>query len=81
MKKELREVDINLHATELSIDACGGHREMKLEARVYGDMIGKGIKTFIEVDIPETLKEFRGMHSLSKQDLVKWLNENYKITY
>lgn len=31
-----------------------------------------------EVDVPETLKEFREMHDLTKERLVEWLNKNYR---
>ena len=29
-------------------------------------------------DTPETLKEFREKHDLKKEELVEWLNQNYK---
>jgi hypothetical protein len=33
---------------------------------------------FKEVKIAETLKEFRELHGLTKEELVEWLNENYE---
>ncbi len=30
------------------------------------------------VETPETLKEFREKHNLSKSDLVNWINDNYE---
>lgn len=35
------------------------------------------LEAFIEVEVPETLKEFREYHNLSKTELVDWLNDNY----
>tara|TARA_R110002074_G_scaffold30696_1_gene86649 strand:- start:195 stop:440 length:246 start_codon:yes stop_codon:yes gene_type:complete len=33
---------------------------------------------FKEVQVAETLKEFRELHGLTKEGLVEWLNENYE---
>jgi hypothetical protein len=38
----------------------------------------EALKLFTEVDVPETLKEFRELHDLSKEELLQWLNNNYK---
>lgn len=35
-------------------------------------------KCFIEIDVAETLAEFRQKNNLSKDQLVEWLNKNYK---
>tara|TARA_R110000744_G_scaffold264014_3_gene378278 strand:+ start:111 stop:353 length:243 start_codon:yes stop_codon:yes gene_type:complete len=33
---------------------------------------------FKEVQVAETLKEFRELHGLTKEGLVEWLNKNYE---
>ena len=33
---------------------------------------------FIDVDVAETLKEFRELKGMSKSELVEWLNENFQ---
>ena len=32
----------------------------------------------LEVQVPETLSEFRELNNLSKEELLEWLIENYK---
>ena len=32
---------------------------------------------FTEIEVPETLTEFREVNNLTKDQLVDWLNENY----
>jgi len=55
----------------------------------FGDMITYEIQSyypleaclreiFIEVDEPETIKEFLKVHNITKTELVEWLNQNYK---
>ena len=36
------------------------------------------LEVFIEVEEPETIKEFLCENDITKKDLVKWLNKNYK---
>ena len=36
------------------------------------------IEVYADFELPETLKEFRVLHGLGKEDLLDWLNENYK---
>jgi len=35
-------------------------------------------KVFIKVEEPETIKEFISLHDISKQDVIDFLNDNYK---
>ena len=37
-----------------------------------------GLKMFLEVEEPETIKEFITHHNITKNELVEWLNKNYK---
>jgi hypothetical protein len=36
------------------------------------------IEHFIEVDVPETMREFKELYDLSPKELLEWLNKNYK---
>jgi len=81
MKKEKKKVDLSL-------------QQVDCERRnpVFGDMrfdytytfVGheglnpEAFEIFTEIEVPETLVEFREMHGLSKDELVDWLNKNYK---
>ena len=40
--------------------------------------IDQNTKVFIEVEEPETLKEFLEENNIPKKELVQWLNKNYK---
>jgi len=36
------------------------------------------LRHFVEIDVPETISEFREIHDLSKEQLLDWLKEHYK---
>ena len=49
---------------------------VKIKTNDYpGDV--ENLILYEKIQIPETLKEFREVHNLSKEELVNWLNENY----
>ena len=36
------------------------------------------IQAFVEVEVPETIKEFKQHNDMTSRELLDWLNENYE---
>ena len=83
MRKEKRQVELHLSEMSSETIVCDSYGETVRNECTY---VFKGdnfidvdtLKHFVEVDVPETISEFRKMHDLSKDELLEWLKENYK---
>jgi len=88
MKTIKKEVNLELLESTMNIDSnmSGGlfgpfpvvRNKQKLTFNCYEFLDPRDLTHFIDVEIPETLKEFREHHEISKKDLIDWLNKNYK---
>lgn len=83
MKKAKKQIKI--HSLDVSNESVYNESECVSERYRYSftssDMIFdiENFECFIITEIPETIKEFRETHNLSKSELIEWLNKNYKI--
>lgn len=80
MKKGKKKVDLHWEHTTLDHDFFLPHiiQEYTYVFKSNENIDVRNLECFIEIDVPETISEFREMHNLSKGDLIEWLNENYK---
>lgn len=81
MEKVIKEVDLELDGMTMHyLDNCmyqGKIFEYKFTSTTLLPII-HDTKIFIEVDEPETIKEFLQEKNIDKKSLVEWLNKNYK---
>lgn len=77
MKKELRELNATIEGITGNHCVYDELTTISLEYKIHEMVDVNSLKLYVSEDVPETLKEFREMHNISKKDLVKWLNENY----
>jgi len=81
MKKVLKEANLNLESVTM-LDESSCWSEVKRFEYLFTSTeplkILPDTKIFIEVEESETMKEFLKDKSISKKDLVSWLNKNYK---
>lgn len=80
MKTIKKEVKLDLVSEEVYLDRFPNGDSIRQEM-IYS--LNKIVDTsklthFVEIEFPESLKEFREVNNLSKKDLLNWLNENYK---
>ena len=78
MKLKLVRVDVRDVVVTAESESCHG---ISYKTEIYtGEMPGMpdDIQLFKEVEVAETLKEFRELNGLTKGDLVEWLNLNYE---
>ena len=83
MKKVNKEVKVSLNSVSVT---CGRNNhfgspinnryEYEMESTQLLDT--ETLKCFIEVDEAETLKEFRKLKGINKDELLQWLNKNFK---
>ena len=82
MKTKLVEVEkvvdtlVEISGHSCSMEADVEYRTTIATREFPGDP--EGLKLFQTIEVAETLKEFRELNGLSKEDLVKWLNSNYE---
>ena len=79
MKTVKKEIKITLDNVRVENHSCMGHfpkytYEFTTVNRI---MNPETITAFVEVEVPETLKEFCNKKDIPKKELVKWLNENF----
>jgi len=83
MKTIKKEVSLQLESVHCEpINICGElHRSVRKELTfsTYENIDNiESLTHFVEVEEPETIKEFCSKHNLPKKELVEWLNEHYK---
>ena len=82
MKKEKKKIELNLEQVSMDRMSFGCHEiapaKYTYEFTTYEPVAIETLECFVEVDVPETLSEFREMNNLSKEELTEWLNKNYK---
>jgi len=83
MKTVKKQVQLNLEQVSMERNECSFGRP---ESRFTYEFTGYGhvpnietLEFFVEVEEPETLKEFRQQKGITKTELVEWLNKNYKL--
>tara|TARA_R110002050_G_scaffold118220_1_gene235540 strand:+ start:228 stop:467 length:240 start_codon:yes stop_codon:yes gene_type:complete len=78
MKKELKEVDVDYSQIEVDCSPTGimEYKVVFFCKKYPGE--NEDLKLFVNKFVPETLKDFRELHGLSKEELVEWLNNNYE---
>ena len=83
MKKVKKRVNLNIELTEIN---CYGNdcnylsRQNEFIYRIQtNEQIDlETIEFYVEVEEPETYKEFKKEHNLNSKQLIEWLNKNYK---
>lgn len=78
MKIETKAIAFAIKEVETCLDQPD---TITLEGRLPANMNfneNRIIECNINISIPETLKEFKEFHNLTKEELLDWLNENYK---
>lgn len=80
MKKERKIVAVNFEQVEFTrdFDSIESRGTFRYEFTTREPFDFKSLECTIEIDVPETLTEFREVNNLSKDDLIQWLNKNYK---
>lgn len=80
MRKERKLVDMRLEQVSVERMEHFGFAPMTYtyEFKTHEPIDTETLECFVEVDVPETLAEFRQMNNLSKEELTEWLNKNYK---
>ena len=83
MKKVLKEVRTHGQPTVSNHFGCFdtiGRGEVTFDVPHGTDAVvgSNELKLMVEVDEPETLKEFAKIHGLKKKKVMKWLNENFE---
>jgi len=87
MKTVKKQVSLKLEELEMNREGCGsmnyeGSVEYKYTFTTYQQIPNiETLQHFVEVQEPETVKEFREENNLSKDELTKWLNKNYHKNY
>jgi len=83
MRKEKKKVELNFEQVSMDRMSYGCHQiapaKYTYEFTTYEPVDIETLECFVEVDVPETLSEFRQIHGLSKEELTEWLNKNYKL--
>jgi len=74
IKLELTEESVSINRDSMFCDSRV--QEFKFISHELVDR--NRLSHFIEIDVPDSLKEFRSYFGLSKTELLDWLNENYK---
>ena len=82
MKKVKKEVRLELDSIDCEpVVLCRGMVEKSKLSYCFSthDFISnpETLTHFVEVDEPETIREFCDMNGIPKQELVKWLNKNF----
>lgn len=78
MKTELRKI----HSDYISVEFSQHHGEPIIaEIKIKTNMLNLDaakLQLFQEVEIPETIQEFKELNNIDEAELVRWLNENYE---
>lgn len=78
MKKTKKEVKLTLIGVECYYNELSTYRY----AYTFGSneffTSEDNLQHFIEVNEPETIKEFCEKHNMPKKEVIEWLNKNYK---
>lgn len=79
MKKVLKKVEAIIQMTEMGVEHNCAYTRFEIECPTLYDRSSElNAEFYVEVEQPETLKEFLKVKNLKKKQLVNWLNENYK---
>jgi hypothetical protein len=78
MRKELKEVDVDYSQIEVDCSPTGimSYKVVFFCKKDPGE--NEDLKLLVNKFVPETLKDFRELHGLTKEQLVEWLNKNYE---
>lgn len=77
MRKEKKEVEIEL--TGVEVQAYGyNNKKYIYTIESYKHITKDNFKAFIDVDIPETFKEFKKQKGVTNKQILEFLNKNYK---
>jgi hypothetical protein len=83
MKKVKKKIELNLQLEELSIDnyMCGDRSQnvtykYSVNPNEFVDL--ETLECFVEIEEPETLKEWLDKNKMPKKALLDWLIKNYK---
>ena len=84
MKTVKKKIELDIESTEM-MGGCSSWLSDSVGSRFRHTFISNGIipnletiECFVEVEEPETIKEFLQEKQLSKTELIEWLNKNYK---
>lgn len=78
MKTKFVEVKSTLDGLTAVANQYSGCSYVECQLTTEISFNANSFKLMHEVEIPETLKEFRAVNNVSKKDLLKWLIKNYK---
>ena len=80
MKTVRKQIDIlnkNLYVSKEG--RCFNYNQFyKLELKSLDRINTESLELTHEVEVPETIGEFKRLHGLSRDELVDWLNDNYE---
>lgn len=76
VRKKIKVIDasVELHCSSVAPGHSMYEYKFSSDELIHAD----SVEVTHEVEIPETLKEFREQKGLSKLELVEWLNQYYK---
>ncbi|MCP5063616.1 MAG: hypothetical protein GY936_14310 [Ignavibacteriae bacterium] len=77
MKKGKKKVIANIQDFSVDISSFGSP-VFTYTFTTRKEISTETLECYVEIDVPETLAEFRDLHEYSKEDLLEWLNENYE---
>ena len=82
MKKKLREIKCSRPSMQLEarthLDFHKASISMEIDTHGIKHLDLDRAKLMVEVDVPETFKEFCQLHGVKGKRVVEWMNENYK---
>ena len=84
MKTVKKKLDLTVHLEKVKGLGCGWDNDYLRNEYTYTIITYKPIENldtiefYVEVDEPETLKEWLNETGIPKKHLVDWLNKNYK---
>ena len=82
MKTVKKKFELEHNSTEIELNNCmfGGSTKRYIYTFSSSELLPniETMECFVEVEEPETLKEFLEENNIPKKELVQWLNKNYK---